>query len=159
MKDKTIRIYEHLEHRSITVKVKDIVDIVPSMFDDCVNLVMKDRVRYKNRKVHCQMDKRICVKESDLKKLGVYKVWDCYSHCSRVVCKGEILAIENHEDGPFKGKFNLTLDRPHVYTAHDWVKIGYVDYIGERDFDRVVVSERTVKKMGYKNYPNIYVHP
>ncbi len=159
MKDKTIKIYEHLEHRSITVKVKDIVDIVPSFWEGCKCLVMRDYVRYKNRKTHCQVDKRICVKESALKKLGIYKVRDCYSHRSRVVFKGEILAIENHEDGPFKGKFNLTLDHPHVYTAHDWVKVGDYGYIGEQDFDRVVVSESTVKKMGYKNYPNIYVHP
>lgn len=159
MNDKTIKIYDAHSHRAIHINAKDIVDIVPSLRDGCVNLVMKDYVFYKNRKTHCQRDKWIIVKESTLKKLGIYKVRDCYSHRSRVVFKGEILAVENHEDGPFKGKFNLTLDRPHVYTAHDWIKIGDYEYIGDQDFDRVVVTEKTVKRMGYKNYPNIYVHP
>lgn len=157
MKDKTIKVYLPLGHRSIELKVKDIIDIVPSLSDGCVCLVMKNYVFYKNRKTHCPWDKLICVKESALKKLGIYKVRDCMSHRNRIVFKGDVLAVENHEDGPFKGKFNLTLDRPHVYTAHDWVKIGLIDYIGEQDFDRVVVTEKTVKRMGYKNYPNLYV--
>ena len=159
MKGKTIKIYEAHSHRTIELNVNDIVDLVPSMWNGCVNLVMKDYVWYKNRKTHCQVDKWITVKKATLDRLGIFKVRDCYSHRSRVVFKGDILAIENHEDGPFKGKFNLTLDHPHTYTAHDWVKIGLIDYIGEQDFDRVVVTEKTVKKMGFKNYPNLYVQP
>lgn len=159
MNDKTIKIREAKSHRTIELSVNDIVDLVPSIRDGYINLVTRDYMRYRNRKTHCQVDKWITVKKSALKKAGIYKVWDYYSHRSRVVCKGEILAIENHEDGPFKGKFNLTLDRPHVYTAHDWVKIMDYEYIGEQDFDRIVVGERTVKKLGYKAYPNIYVHP
>lgn len=90
MKGKTIKIYEHLEHRSIKVKVRDIMDIVPSLWDGCVNLVMKDYVRYKNRKTHCQMDKRICVKKSALKKLGIYKLRDAVSHRPKVIFAGDI---------------------------------------------------------------------
>ena len=71
MKGKTIKIYEALDHRTIEVNVADIVGIAPSCWDGCVNLVMKDYVRYKNRKTHCQMDKRICVKKAALVKAGI----------------------------------------------------------------------------------------
>lgn len=90
MKDKTIKIYEVHSHRAIHINAKDIVDIVPSLRDGCVNLVMKDYVWYKNRKTHCQVDKWITVKESTLKKLGIYKLRDAVSHRPKVIFAGNI---------------------------------------------------------------------
>lgn len=90
MKGKTIKIYDAHSHRTIEINPADIVDLVPSMWDGCINLVMKDYVWYKNHKTHCQCDKYVTVKAKALKKAGIYKLRDAVSHRPKVIFAGNI---------------------------------------------------------------------